>query len=89
MSGLFLVSYVVYHWFSPGPTRYEGEWGLLYFPVLISHILLSTVVLPLGLLTLYRGWTTQVAIHKRIARITLPVWLYVSTSGVLIYRMLY
>ncbi|MCK4683643.1 MAG: DUF420 domain-containing protein [Pirellulales bacterium] len=88
-SSAFLVSYVIYHWFKAGPRRYEGPYVGLYYVVLISHIILAMGVLPLALTTLYRGWTRQDARHRTIARITLPIWLYVSVTGVIIYLMLY
>ncbi len=88
-STLFLVSYVVYHWYKPGPVLYEGEWRGLYLVILLSHIVLAAAILPLALITLYRGWSMQVDQHRRIARITFPLWLYVSVTGVLIYWMLY
>ena len=88
-STLFLVSYVIYHWFKSGPTEYMGEWEILYFFILITHILLAAIILPLAMLTLYRGWTMNIAKHRKIARITLPLWLYVSITGVIVYLMLY
>ncbi len=88
-SALFLVSYVVYHWFKSGPKPYTGDWPWLYYPMLLSHVVLAALIVPLALVTLYRGWTMQVPRHRRIARITLPLWLYVSVTGVLIYWMLY
>ncbi len=88
-SAAFLVSYVIYHWFKSGPRHYEGEATTLYFIILISHIVLATIILPMALLTLYRGWTRQIDSHRPLARITLPLWLYVSATGVIIYGMLY
>jgi len=88
-SVLFLVSYVTYHSFSPGPRGYTGDLAWLYFIVLVSHILLAVAVVPLALITLYRGWTTQISRHRAIARFTLPIWLYVSVTGVVVYAMLY
>ncbi|MBC8257010.1 MAG: DUF420 domain-containing protein [Candidatus Marinimicrobia bacterium] len=88
-STLFLVSYVIYHWFKAGPKEYLGEFASIYYPILISHIILAVFIIPLALITLYRGWNMQVAKHKRIARITYPIWLYVSVTGVVIYLMLY
>jgi len=89
-SFLFLVSYLIYHTFH-GDTLYEGE-GLMrifYFFILISHIFLSAVVLPMILTTVYFAATGNFAKHPRIARITLPLWLYVSVTGVMIYLILY
>ena len=90
-SGAFLCSYLIYHTYKAGPKPYEGALTWLYYPVLISHILLAAIIVPLALITLYRGWNweTQVAKHRRIAKITLPLWLYVSVSGVVIWGMLY
>ena len=88
-SALFLVTYVVYHWFKSGPSQYNGEWQILYFFVLFSHIILAAIILPLAMVTLYRGWTMNVEKHRKIAKITLPIWLYVSVTGVLVYIMLY
>jgi len=90
-SGGFLVSYVLYHAYALGPTRYQGAWSWVYFPVLISHIVLAVAVVPLALITLYRGWHWEEGVerHRRIARVTLPVWLYVSATGVVIWGMLY
>ena len=89
-SFLFLVSYLIYHTFH-GDTTYDGE-GLMrifYFFILISHIFLSAVVLPMILTTVYFAATGNFAKHPRIARITLPLWLYVSVTGVLVYLILY
>ena len=88
-SSLFLLSYVNYHWFKAGPKEYLGELANIYYPILISHIILAVFIIPLALITLYRGWNMQVAKHKKIARITYPIWLYVSITGVVIYLMLY
>lgn len=88
-SGLFLVSYIAYHHYH-GDTRFIGT-GLIrpiYFGVLISHILLSIVQVPLILATLYLAMTKKFAKHKKIARITFPIWLYVSVTGVLIFILL-
>ncbi len=88
-SAAFLVTYVVYHWFKSGPKAYIGEWKTAYLIILLSHIVLATVILPMALTTLYRGWTGQLSRHRNLARITLPIWLYVSVTGVIIYCMLY
>jgi len=88
-STAFLVSYVIYHWFKAGPKLYEGDFRTVYLVILLSHIVLATVIVPMALITLYRGWTDQRPKHRKIARITLPIWLYVSVTGVLIYWMLY
>lgn len=88
-STLFLVSYVVYHWFKSGPKMYLGDYKTIYYIILISHIILAAIIIPLALLTLYRGWNSQIEKHRKIAKITLPIWLYVSVTGVVIYLMLY
>ena len=88
-SALFLVLYVLYHMTSDS-TPYGGEGGMriFYFAVLISHILLSIVVIPFVLVTFVRGLARDVERHKKIARITFPLWLYVTISGVLVYVMI-
>ena len=88
-SSLFLASYVIDHWFKSGPKSYLGDYQTLYYFILISHILLAAIIIPLALFTLYRGWNSQIERHRKIARITLPTWLYVSVTGVIIYAMLY
>jgi putative membrane protein len=89
-SFLFLISYLTYHAFH-GDTSFEGEGWLrtLYFFILISHVSLSVVVLPLVLTTVYYAATGNFNQHPKIARVTLPLWLYVSVTGVLVYLMLY
>ena len=86
---LFLVTYVIYHWFKAGPKQYLGEYTLLYYFILLTHIILAAGIIPLALITLYRGWNMQVKKHRKIARVTYPLWLYVSVTGVVIYLMLY
>ena len=88
-SVLFLVSYVIYHWFKAGPKLYIGDFSSIYYFILLTHIVLAMVIVPLALISLYRGWNMQVSKHKKIAKITYPVWLYVSITGVAIYLMLY
>ncbi len=89
-SALFLVSYVIYH-ANAGSRPYHGTGALrvLYFSILIPHVILAAAVLPLAILTLRRGLVRDDARHRRIARITLPIWLFVSVTGVLVYLMLY
>ena len=89
MSAAFLVSYIIYHWFKSGPKSYNGDFSTLYYFILITHIILAAAIITLALLTLYRGWTDNLRLHKKIAKITLPLWLYVSVTGVTIYLMLY
>jgi putative membrane protein len=86
---MFLISYIVYHWFKSGPKQYVGEFKLFYYSILISHILLAMIIIPLSLITLYRGWNSQIEKHRKIAKITFPIWLYVSVTGIIIYLMLY
>ena len=90
MSGLFLVSYVTYH-LQVGSVPYPGTgiWRVIYFALLIPHVILAAAVLPLALVTLRRGLIRNDAAHRRIAKITLPIWLFVSVTGVLVYLMLY
>ena len=88
-STLFLISYIIYHWFKSGPKLYVGDSQILYYFILITHILLAMIIIPLALFTIYRGWTSELSKHRKIAKITLPIWLYVSATGVLIYFMLY
>lgn len=90
LSSAFLVSYVLHHArVGSVPFRGEGLWRPLYFSVLVPHIVLAGVIVPLALFTLYRGWTGKVAAHRRVARVTFPLWLFVSASGVAVYAMLY
>ena len=88
-SSLFLVSYVIYHWFKAGPKPYLGDFSGPYYFILISHIFLAIFIIPMALITLYRGWNLQVSKHRKIAKITYPIWLYVSMTGIVIYVMLY
>jgi len=88
-SSLFLVSYVVYHWFKSGPKLYTGELTFIYYPILLTHILLAMSVLPLAMISVYRGMVLQIQQHKKIARITFPIWMYVSITGIIIFIMLY
>jgi uncharacterized membrane protein YozB (DUF420 family) len=90
-STLFLASYLTYHFNTEAVTRYvKQDWTRpLYFAILISHTILAVVVLPLVVMTVVRAAKGQFDKHRRIARITLPVWLYVSVTGVTIYLMLY
>lgn len=90
VSTLFLASYLYYH-YHHGSTPFPAQGGIriVYFTILISHIILAAAILPLALLTLYRAWREQYPRHVRIARWTLPLWLYVSVTGVVIYWMLY
>ena len=89
-SALFLVSYLTYHYHvGSKPFTGQGSIRLVYFTILISHTILAAVIVPLVLLTLTRAWKAQWPRHRRLARWTLPLWLYVSVTGVIIYVMLY
>ncbi len=89
-SALFLTSYVVYHLnIGSRPFQGQGVARVVYFSILISHVLLAAAILPLALMTASRGLKAQYERHVRIARWTLPLWLYVSVTGVVIYLMLY
>lgn len=89
LSTLFLLSYVLYHATTPS-TSFGGE-GLIkniYFFILLTHILLSAVVVPLVLITFSRALAEKFDKHRQLARITLPIWLYVTLTGVLVYVMI-
>ena len=90
VSVLFLISYCIYH-ANAGSTKFtqEGLIRLVYFIILISHIILAFVIVPLAIVTLYFAWRKRFEIHRRIAKVTFPIWLYVSVTGVVIYLMLY
>ena len=89
MGSLFLVSYVLYHFTNPN-TSYGGEGALktFYYVLLISHIVLAGVVVPFVLYALYYAWTAQFAKHVKVVKWTLPIWLYVSVTGVIVYLMI-
>jgi uncharacterized membrane protein YozB (DUF420 family) len=90
VSVIFLASYLTYH-YHHGATRFAGE-GLvrpIYFTILISHTILAIVIVPLVGVTLYRALKADFVRHRKIARVTLPLWLYVSITGVIVYLMLY
>ena len=96
VSALFLVCYLTHHalrtyYFGLGPTRFTGE-GIIrpiYFTILITHTILAAAVVPLALITVIRALGQRFDAHRRIARWTFPIWLYVSITGVVIYLMLY
>jgi len=85
---VFLGSYLYYH-FHVGSVRYEGPARPLYLGILLSHTLLAVLVPPMALRTLYLAWQGRFEEHPRWGRRTLPVWLYVSVTGVVVYAMLY
>jgi putative membrane protein len=90
VSGLFLVSYVVYH-AQYGSVKFTGR-GLVrpvYFFILVTHVILAAAIVPLVIVTLRRALAGDFARHRRIARWTYPLWLYVSVTGVVVYLMLY
>lgn len=90
VSTLFLASYLYYH-YHHGATHFPGQ-GLvrvIYFAILFSHVILAALILPLALMTLYRALKGNFVKHVKIARKTLPIWLYVSITGVIVYLMLY
>jgi uncharacterized membrane protein YozB (DUF420 family) len=89
-SGLFLVSYLVYH-AQVGSVRFQGQGTIrtVYFAILLTHTVLAAAILPLVLVTLVRALQQRFDRHRRIARVTFPLWLYVSVTGVVIYVMLY
>ena len=90
VSMAFLTCYLIYHYFHLSkPFEGTGAVRILYFAILISHIILAIPVPALAGLTIYRGLSGQVEKHRRIAKITFPIWLYVSITGVIIYVMLY
>jgi uncharacterized membrane protein YozB (DUF420 family) len=87
---LFLACYLVYH-YQVGSVPFKGQGGmrLVYFTILLTHTILATTVVPLALVTLFRAFRERFDAHRRIARWTFPIWLYVSVTGVIVYCMLY
>jgi uncharacterized membrane protein YozB (DUF420 family) len=89
-SAAFLASYVVYHYHAGSrPFPHEGPIRMVYFAILITHVILAAAIVPLVLMTVSRAFREQFARHRAIARWTLPLWLYVSVTGVIVYWMLY
>ena len=90
-SAVFLVTYLYYHFNVEIITRFTGDGTarIVYFTILISHSVLAVAVPPMAIITLFRGLKLKVEKHRRIARWTLPIWMYVSVTGVLVYLMLY
>lgn len=89
-SALFLTSYLVYHAnVGSVPFTGQGTIRIVYFAILITHVILAAAIVPLALVTLSRALARRFDRHRRIARWTLPIWLYVSVTGVVIYVMLY
>ena len=90
VSVLFLISYVVYHaQVGSVPFQKRGLVRTVYFLILITHVVLAALVPFLAGVTLWRAWKGQFARHRRVARWTFPIWLYVSVTGVIVYLMLY
>lgn len=89
LSVLFLLSYITFH-FTVASTHYCGseDMKMLYFFILITHIILSAAIVPLVMFTYARGYMMQVSKHKRLAHITWPLWLYVTATGVIVYLMI-
>lgn len=89
-STVFLVCYLVYHaQVGSVPFQRQGFVRPLYFTILLTHVVLAATIVPLALITLSRGLKSRFAAHRAIARWTLPIWLYVSVTGVLVYVLLY
>ena len=89
-STLFLISYLVYHYFV-GSVKFQGVgWSRpVYFSILISHTILAAVLVPMALLTLYRGLKGKYELHRKVSKKTWYIWTYVSITGVIVYLMLY
>ena len=95
-SALFLISYLIHHairtyFFGLGPTKFTGE-GIIrpvYFLILGTHTVLATIVAPLVIFIFWKALKGQFQVHKKIARLVFPVWLYVSVTGVVVYLLLY
>ena len=87
---VFLISYLIYH-YQVGSVSFKGQGAIrpVYFTILITHTILATAVVPLALVTLIRALRERFDAHRRIARWTFPIWLYVSVTGVIVYGMLY
>jgi putative membrane protein len=89
LSILFLVMYVLYHMTSDStPFGGEGAIRYVYFSILISHILLSVIIIPMVLFTYVRAWSGDFERHRALARFTFPLWLYVAVTGVVVYLMI-
>jgi uncharacterized membrane protein YozB (DUF420 family) len=89
-SGAFLTSYVIYHaQVGSKPFTGTGIARTIYFSILVPHVILAAAVVPMAILTLRRGLVRNDSAHRRIAKVTLPVWLFVSVTGVVVYLMLY
>lgn len=90
VSAIFLVSYLTYHAIAGSvPFRGQGPVRIVYFAILISHVILAAAVPVLAVRMFFLAWKQRWEAHRRLGRITLPIWLYVSVTGVVIYAMLY
>ncbi|GER66584.1 membrane protein [Weizmannia acidilactici] len=87
---LFLLSYLTFHYFAPKDIHYGGTGAIrtIYFFILTTHSILAAIIVPLALFALVWGWTMQVKKHKKIVRWAMPIWLYVSITGVIVYLMM-
>ena len=86
---LFLITYVTFHFLAPStPFGGSGAMAIVYYFVLITHIVLAAAIVPLALTSITRAWNGEVERHRKIARITMPIWLYVSFTGVLVYILI-
>jgi putative membrane protein len=84
---IFLIMYVAYHMTSD-PTKYEGPISSIYYSILISHIVLSVIVIPLVLISYLRAYLGTYDLHKKIVKFAYPIWLYVAVTGVIVYVMI-
>ena len=91
VSTAFLISYLIYHYRVHRVILFQGQGWIrpVYFTILISHTILAVVIVPMILVTLRRAWLERFDRHRAIARWTLPLWLYVSVTGVIVYVMVY
>lgn len=87
LSLIFLLCYIAYH-ITSDPTPYGGEYGMIYYPLLVAHIVLSVAVIPLVLLTYLWAWTGDFERHKKWTRLAFPIWVFVAVSGVVVYLMI-
>lgn len=90
-STVFLACYLTYHFSVRVVTKFQGQGWIrpVYFFILITHIILAVIIVPMILVTLNRGLRARFDTHKRIARLTWPLWMYVSVTGVIVYLLLY
>lgn len=90
VSAFFLTSYLIYHWHVPSKKFPDLGWiKTVYLLILIPHIILAAAMVPMILKTFWHAWKQEWEKHKKIARITFPIWMYVSVTGVIVYFMLY